>query len=446
MAVRGLSCAAFLMTVSGCAKGTQPGDVQDVSVAVIDAKTPSVDSARSPVSMRPSTGVSLAPGTRLAALAKQLDQEAIVQSPVVQEVQAARAELRARRFDRYPQFRPTASAPLTGDGNASIGLSVEQLIWDGGRTRARLTDTELKIADVSLRAWQERNASVYEGLHAYVNATRYQKRIDEFGTLRKDLERIAALLETRLSGGVADRGELLRMNVALQEVQRNIVSDTSSLRQAKTDFVRLMPNGANGALLNDLREAHSQCSRSWPQSEAPADALARISMSRAEMSEKLVRSQRFPKVLLGGGSAYSQGGWSEPAISIRLDASDMLGLGRRGNIEAAEASTRAAEAALRLQRDDTRAELARLESEHDGLRSDAAALHELSSQNAATLKLFEEQLDAGTISLVDGIVLHRENTDTVIALIDVEADILLNCLQSSKLRGLLALFGVIDEQ
>lgn len=395
--------------------------------------------------VRPAAKTNLVAGTRLSTLAERIDEVAIDRSSTVQQVRAAEAELQARRFDNYPQIRPTASAPLTGGGSASIGLNLEQLIWDGGRIRARLSDADLKIAEASLRAWAERNEAVLDGLEAYVNMARYEARISELGDLRQNLGEINTLLKTRLAGGVADRGELLRMNVALQELQRRHVSDTAALRQARTDFVRQLPNANHTPALPDLRAAASQCSRVWPDSEAPADALARVTTARARALEGVVRAQRFPKVLLAGGSNYSQDGFSEPTIGIRLDASDMLGLGRQADLEAAEASSQAAAAAYALRKDETLADLAGLEANFNGLQSDAASLRELVRQNEATLDLYEEQLDAGSIALTDGIDLHREQSDGLITLIDVEADILQNCLSSSARRGLLAKFEVVND-
>lgn len=393
----------------------------------------------------PASTTSLAADSTLATLAADLDKQATARSSAVQEIEAAQASLNARRFDRYPQLRPTASAPLTGDGQASIGLNIEQLIWDGGRVAARLTDAEMNVAEATLEAWKDRNSTVYDGLEAFVEMARFEARLEELTGLRRELEAISTLLQTRRDGGVADRGETLRMASALQEVERRAVADTASLREARTDLVRLLPATRKLPSLSDLGAAARQCQRTWPDSEPPSDALLRVRFARAEASEQAVRARRFPKLVLSGGTAYSRSGWSDPMIGVQLDASEMLGLGRRGNIQAAAASTRAAEAAYTLQREDTQADLSRLEADYAGLRADISALRGLSKQSDDTISLFKEQLDAGSIPLTEGIILHRERTDTRISLVDAHADVLLNCLRASRNRGLLAPFGVLDD-
>lgn len=443
----GLLSAVVSMGLTGCALMPTPEQTgQDVveQTAEQDVSRPPVAEEVPPATLAPSY-VSLRPQTPLATLAKDLDGVAISRSSAVQEVQAAQAELRARRFDLYPQIVPTASAPLSGGGDASLGLSVEQMIWDGGRVRGRLTDAELKIANARLRAWRDRNETVSDGLRAYVELSRFEARLAAYASLRQALDDLADLLETRAAGGVADRGELLRMNVALQEVQRDVVTNMSDLRQARADLMRLLPPEARVTPLTNLEAAASQCQRAWPDTEAPQIALARVALARAEASKEITRAQRFPRVVLGAGSSYSQGGLSEPSVGIRLDASDFLGLGGRNTIEAANASVRAAEASYTLQQDETRSDLASIEEDYEGLRSDISLLRALQSQNEASLELYEEQLDAGSIPLTEGITLHREKADTRIAIIDVQADILLNCLRSSELRGILAPFGELEE-
>jgi outer membrane protein TolC len=446
VALRMLGSVVVFMPILGCETAVLLDPPQEGSeVSVLEASNEEARLPAEPTApRRPSFQISLVAGSRLAYIAERLDQVAITRSSALPEEQAARAQLRALQFERYPQIRPTASAPLTG-GSASFGLNIEQLIWGAGRIRGRMTDAELKVAEASLRAWEERNSIIYDGLEAYVNITRYEARLRSLASLKSELDAISALLQTRMEGGVADRGELLRMNAAINSVERRSVNDRSDLRQAQTDFSRLMADTQNTGSLSSLRSATSQCSRSWPDSETPADALARVSLSRTQVSEDIVRAQRFPRVVLSGGTTYSQEGWSKPAIGIQLDASDMLGLGRKSTVDAASASTRAAEAFYTLQKDETQADLARMEANFGDLRADITLLRALAQQGEATLDLYEEQLDVGTISLTDGIVFHRERVDTLIFLIDAEADILLNCFRSSQQRGLLAPFGAIDE-
>lgn len=376
-------------------------------------------------------------GDNLITWAVLLDSRATERSSAVQEYRAAEAFHRARRFDRYPQLRPSASAPLGGQANPTVALNIDQVLWDSGSTRARLSEAQLSIEAAQLQAWADRNSSVADGLAALVNIARLEARLDEIRRLDAELAAIENLFQARLEGGVSDRGELLRLGVAQQEIARQSVADSAALRQAYADLQELLPPGT-AIDVPTLSSLANHCHRGWPDREPLSDAIARTEAERAALAEQRTRSQRFPRLLLTSGTSNSGSGWSEPTIGLQLDASQMLGLGRRGDLEAAAARTRAAETSYSLQQEQTRAEIARQALNLEGLESDAASLQRLSEQSRAALELYEEQLDAASISLTDGIVLHREYTDTRLALYDIEANKLLNCLGSAEMRGLLA--------
>jgi outer membrane protein TolC len=134
-----------------------------------------------------------------------------------------------------------------------------------------------------------------------------------------------------------------------------------------------------------------------------------------------------------------------PTVGIKLDANDMLGTGRKRNLEAAEATTKAAEVTYQKQQQDTQAELARLEEVYSGYRADIVKIDSLVSANRETVKLFHEQVEAGTIPFTEGITIYQENAEADLSLIDLHANLLENCLRSAGLRGVLVPFGEENE-
>lgn len=379
--------------------------------------------------------ISLKPKTVLASLAQQLDAVAVTRSSAIQEHRAAEAALRAGKFARYPQLTPTGTAPLNGDSEASLGL--DQVIWDGGRIKSQLKKSELSVANAALRAWIERNDMVLVGLEAYVDMSRFQARRDILSTLQRDLGVLDARLLVRVEGGVADRGERLRMAVALQEVLRASISNESDLRQSKADLTRALNNALPPPKITNLKAAVSMCRRSWPAMEAPADALSLVQLRSAKADELQVAARRFPRLVLEAGMSTLV----TPGIGLKLDAADMLGLGRKKSLEAANATTQAATVAHERQLDDTRADLARLEEDVAGFQMDVVKLEGLIATNKSTLKLFHEQLEAGSISITQGITIYQENAEAMLSMVDLQARLLANCLQSSSLRGALVPFG-----
>lgn len=435
----------LLMILFGCGQLSSDENVaiigQEVSTAIEANREDLSEIQFQHKAMREQTPIL---GKDLEDLAAQLNQIAIERSSFLQEMQAARAEYRARQFDRYPQVRPSASSPVVGGGDASIGLSVEQLIWDGGRIRAGLSEVDLRIAEARLRALREINLKVHDGLGAFVRTSQLTEQIDVLVGLQSELISIKSLLETRLAGGVADRGEVLRISISIQEIERDLVLKASELRQAESELIRLLPDTQLGTDILDLAATEAHCRRVRPENEALADSMARLSVARAEASQLGLKSRTFPRVILSGGSSYTESRQWTSAIGIRLDASDMLGLGRRDNIEATQASTRAAQRSFTLQKEETTAELLQLENEYEGLQSDETFLLTLVDINDDTLSLYTEQLEAGSISISDGVIIQRERANTVMELINTRSNLILNCLKFAELFGLLATLGPVD--
>lgn len=380
----------------------------------------------------------------LSPLVEELDRVAVERSVHLQNLQAALAERRAAEFGRYPRIVPTASLPVDG-GDASIGVNIEQTVWDGGRTRTRLDDADLTIAEARVKTWQERNETIHSGLEAFVDIQRYSSRILVLSELQEDLDQLGDVLRVRVEGGVADRGEQLRMSLSLQEMQRDIVSDQAELRAVQAILARLVSPAAVPSGVGLLGNAQSVCSRDWPVNEAPAVAEARVRLMQAEINYDAVRARRLPSLVLSAGSSYSSGSLSDPSVSLSLDASDMLGLGRRGSIDSAAASRTGALRSYELQQEDTDAELQILEQDYLGYISDISQLEALQGTNAENLLLYQEQVVAGSIPVAEGISLYKESANTRLDLIDARARVIQNCLESARVRGTLAPFGVSNE-
>ena len=430
----------FLVPLSGCIGTTiqSPRAVSAIPVKVLATSETNLNLEASKA-----LEVSLVSGSNLAKLAELLDRAATSKSSFVHEGSAAEAALIAAKFDKFPKVKPSASAPFIGSGNGSavFGLDIEQTVWDGGRVRSKLANSKLSVEEARLNLWMERNQAVFDGLVIFIKIARVNAKIVKLSEQKSHLELISLHLRTRLSGGFSDRGELLRVTTALQEVGRRLLSSKATRRQLKADLSRLLPANTMISSKSRFSLIERECNRSWPLSTSPVDSLARISLLRAEASQLSIRARRSPKILITAGTEYSQAGWSAPAVGFRLDATDMLGFGRKNNLAAFDAAVRSAKALYEIQRQETNAQLTRLNYEFEGLNVDIFELRKLVKHNTEIIGLYLEQLNSGTISLTDGIGLYSEAAETQIALLDAESDLVLNCLRSSQIRGLLAVRG-----
>lgn len=93
-------------------------------------------------------------------------------------------------------------------------------------------------------------------------------------------------------------------------------------------------------------------------------------------------------------------------------------------------------ARYRLQQKETEADVVQLSADFESFQLDMKRLEALERQNRATLKLYPEQVQAGSIPITHGFSLYRESGDTRLAAVDVHTHVNLNCLQAALLfRG-----------
>ena len=433
-----LAAMVALIGLSGCdmpdTPSETPGSSTDVaSTLVVKDIPPGPDPAFKP----------LTPESSLARLSPELAKTALARSAAVQEARAARSSIAAARAARTPRVLPTGSADLTDGETATIGVSLEQSLWDGGRTSARITEQELRYTDATLRAWAEQNDLVRDGLEAYILFSEATAKSRTYSELASALEDLSVILTSRVEGGVADRGEQLQLDVALQEVRRERLSTASDRDIAAADLIRLLPPDITLPKPAGPTELIQACNPAWPKSEAPADAIARLRTERQKAAEELLRARRFPRLVLAAGAAI--GAATTPGVGVQIDASDMLGPGAKATVDAARAETEAALVAYNRQKVESRSTLEQLEAEKASLQSEETALKDLIAKNRDSLQLYREQLEAGTIQITDGIALLQEISRAEIQLIEAQTAIALNCVRSAAFRGYLLPIGVIDE-
>jgi adhesin transport system outer membrane protein len=382
--------------------------------------------------------------SELGQLAKQLDKELLVRAGAVQELRAAQARLKAAEFERLPKFFPTASYSLEG-GETSVGLGVEQTVLDFGATKAKIESANLDIQEKRLNLWVDRNQTVFDGLSAFLDITHITNRLRVYQSLEGELENINILVSARSSGGVADRGENLRVLSAQQEVQRKVIESNSELSEAKSQLTRLMIPISDIPKVSTLDKIDTMCRRNSRLGSFPEVALAEINHAKAKANLRSAHSRRFPKIVLNAAlNRVLPGVTNSPTAGINLDSSNLLGLGRKQTILAAESDLDGARLTLDRTRENTQAELRQYEIEYQGLQASKRTLKSLIGSKNETISLYREQIEAGAMELPEGISFLQELADTQLLMLDVEADIIKNCLILALKRGALAQIELVD--
>lgn len=384
------------------------------------------------------------PGTELQGLVPQLEATARLRSAAAHEARAARSDVDAAKASRRPRITPTGTATLSDETSLTIGIAATQTLWDGGRTLARITEAQLRITEAVLRSWTERTEMVRAGLHAFIEYSRLTEKLAMETELSKNLDDLSVLIDSRLEGGVANRSETLKLQVALQQVNREKLSSESGIRMAAAELISLLPEGTPIPKAARVETLLSSCNRQWPMTETPNEALARLNAERKKSNEESLRARRLPKIVMAAGATLT--GAAAPGVGVQIDATDVIGPGARDTIEAARAQTEAALVNYYSQRVTSERKLDELNAEYSVLISEEEAMRALIGVNEANFDLYLEQVEAGTIQIADGISLLQEDARARIQLTDVQAAIIANCVKMNAERGYLTSVGIDTDE
>lgn len=423
------------LTLSGCSQSETDTLAHTSTIATAVATMPAREDRHQFAVSSPKAAVPTR--TTLGRLAQKIDTEFLQKAGAVQELAAARRRYEGAKFERYPTITPTASLPVSGE-DASIGVVAEQTLWDFGATQSRITDAYLNIHGKRAELWIARNEVVFDGLNAFLEITRINQRADVYRNLEKGLSTLDVLLELRASGGVSDRGEVLRLISAQQEIQRDMIRDQASLNEAMAKLSSLVTSGGKLPAIADLRAARNMCAREGLHPNMPEIVLAEIALAKAQNSQRLTQSNRYPRIYAEGGLSRTTNGTNNRTLGIRLDARNMLGLGRAQELQAVDADVEGARLAYEKTKESVATEFAQYAVEYVGLIASEKTLNALVKSRVETIALYREQIEAGSMDLPQGIDFMREHADTILLLYDVEMDIVKNCLSLSLKRGALA--------
>jgi outer membrane protein TolC len=250
--------------------------------------------------------------------------------------------------------------------NWRSALSVEQILFDGGRTRAAVRTASLAAAEAKAGERQTRNDLALAATRAYGQALRAaaeRRTADSAVTAAGENVRTA---EARRDAGTGTEADVLSMRVHLAQMRSRAIDAASGERIARGDLNRLMnapldrewslEEPAVGAPLQaDSTALVERAMRQRPEIE---QAAIRLDISRA--MQQTARSALLPHVAVQGGYEWNDGERSGPAGSWIAGASMRMSLfsggANRARIRQAsfalrrsEAEQARAEAAVRLE-------------------------------------------------------------------------------------------------
>ena len=248
--------------------------------------------------------------------------------------------------------------PLT---NSRSALSVEQVVFDGGRTRAAVRTASLAAASATAAERQVRSDLGLAATRAYGQVLRAAAGRRAAESAVAEVEEDVRIAEARRDAGTGTEADVLSMRVHLAEMRMRAIDAAGGERIARGDLNRLMNTPLDREWMLDEPAAAApepsdadilveRALRLRPEIE---QAALRRDLSRA--MQQSARSALLPQVVVQGGYEWNDGQRAGPAGSWIAGANLRMNLFSGG---ATVARVRQASFALRR----SEAEQARAES------------------------------------------------------------------------------------
>ena len=398
-----LASGAALALLAGCqAPGGLSSEELAASVAAMthgDVTRPAEGEAAGP-----RDAVDLSQGYRAALRTAILENQAFAAS--VRRYRGADAGIRVAQSATRPQI--DSSATLGGiveggdvsdsDAGAAGNITLSQLIYDGGRTRA-------DIAGATARAYAARaNVAVAgnevgrDAALAWNDLWQANARI---ALLRDQIDEVSPLverIEQLISNGLIDRAVLAAAKRQFLDLKLEEETLTAALRDAQERFNRYYRDrprsvSAPPRLLSEAELART--SRIWPDS--PALIAAAAELISAERAVAAAQAELRPTLSLRTGASSPLGETDAPNFNAGLVLQYTFGDGgrRKAEIERLDEDLQAGRARFEDTKSETRVEVDTTLSRHRALRQSLAVVKAQIEELDVERKTLRSQITSG---------------------------------------------------
>jgi outer membrane protein TolC len=242
----------------------------------------------------------------------------------VDEARAARALQVSATGGLGPGLTSSLGLTETSALQLRAGITVSQLVWDGGRTD-RMTEWRSQLAEAArLGAINQREQLSLSAVALALERARWRAQVVIYGQYQRKMACLVEALETIVR---ADRGrasELVQARKSQQQAEVAMAQAQSQVRQVEIRLRRLVGDGLPGT------EGLSTVLLQVPPLEqlvAEAEASAEI----AQLAAQEAAARRYAQAVAAGGS---------PQLSWNFSGQGSAGLGTGGNVPSLDGGER----------------------------------------------------------------------------------------------------------
>jgi adhesin transport system outer membrane protein len=368
-------------------------------------------------------------------------------------LQRGRADVDAARSVWYPTltYRSNLGPDRTSssrdweinDGPTGIGIALQQLVWDFGRSRSQINAAAQVERQRELELAATADQLAEEAALAFMDVKRYELLHVETTRHIDSLERLRELIRLRSEAGLSDKSDLLLAGVRVESARGEAIqirTSQTSAELALSNLTGLLPGRYldPGPVVATFKNRQGE-----PQLDTlPLVAAARAAERAAAARIKEIRAERYPR--LGLQLGYDRNHYSGFDATVMPNNSltalvtvtgDLYRAGTRHALRGAIEDRRAARAARDAMALDLRG---RILAVREQIESGAARIDAYRSQEAHALRtsqIFLEEYKLGKRSLADLLSAELEIYRAAAARIAAEYDVMRARIQLEAAYG-----------
>lgn len=270
-----------------------------------------------------------------------------------QGVNAAKSNVHAAKSKLQPQVNATSSvggyqsdAP---DGliqeAAAVGLTLSQLLYDGGLTKGKITTAELNLALAQAAKEEAVNRVSLEAANVGLAMTLASRQLEAVEKFRGEINPHLAQIKLMADSGLVDRSVLDELNGRLLELDLIAEEAQTAMRLAQIGYKKYfknLPMPTTGFTLP--KSFIDEFSKKEAAYDTPSSQRAALNVLIAEMNLKMAKSAFSPKI----STQISATAPMDPDENTSAQAGIMLtyqfgdGGNRKANVANAEAKMKQA--------------------------------------------------------------------------------------------------------
>jgi len=359
---------------------------------------------------------------------------AVERSPEVHSSRAqldlSHAELQLAQSALYPQIgyfgAPSASLSNGTASLGTVGLTVNQLVYDFGRTDAQVASKRSAASMREIQIEEKLEDITRRTADAFIEQFRAQRARDVARLEFESMEKLREVIKLRSDAGVSNQSDLVMADIRLVTARANQVTVNTTYEAAKIALASL--TGRNNTVLVDPQNIFDSLTDISGVSISNNAALraAEHALQAARDTRRALVSEYLPTVGIEARAGYDfSGGNSAVSTELRLNISGSLYSGGAGEarVSAGTADERAAAVSVEILLQSLIDELQTAERQIEASTARAAAYSEQILQAQAVKDLYFEEYTLGKRSLFELLGADSQIFESMTAKTNAECDV-----------------------